>query len=291
MSLETLPVELLEHIIKSAVPPVTDRDTVKERYRILLNFALVSWRWTRIVQPLLLSTVDLKTWAPLSNLLTTCQSEVTWARLVKAVKLFIGIHGTIDLAALTNLSHLRTLSVWVVKVVFSGGLDKVALPTVETLSTCFSRTEWLTDLSDWRLDLRDFPASLRIVANTSAQLELPFARNEILYAVDMHELVEGINSGFFRGHFPLQDLRHLVLVNYNAYLDDMRDGLRRVSDAIARLPYLKTVFVAIRSLSSTPASQQAFSAYVKDRDITHVELNWDEQYTEGSLIPPQWLDM
>lgn len=211
------------------------------------------------------------------------------------------------------------MSVWGAHVVFTGNIEHTVLPALQILSTCYGswdhsarailaprhlpklqglafhdgpgNTEWFPDLRDWHPDLQAFPPFLRIVASTTARLILRESQHVVLYDLMLSKLLLALDAGYFVNGLWPQDVRHLLLTYDKGSWDYYTDGLEQILDTAKRLPQLETLGVALDFLHSTPTSRKAFSAYIKQHKIKHFSLKWCGQFTNGSLVPPQWLEM
>ncbi|BGP03541.1 Proteophosphoglycan ppg4 [Rhodotorula toruloides ATCC 204091] len=341
MSIETLPVELLNHIIEAAAPPVTTSDTVEERYRTLLACSLVSRRWVRVAQRLLFAEAAFPTSPAAQAFLATTADHPHFANHVRLFKVYelgrlndaasfrsfrslrevyVGKLGEIDLAVLTGLHQLETLSVWLAKVTCSGDPASAIFPVLKTLSTCYAywvdrarqviSPDHLPALCGlafyhqyadgqsrsginrrvWRVDLSAFPPSLRLAVSTTARYTCD-RRHKVLHETEVDDLYEALDAGYFENGSRPADLEHLRITQVCDVADGHADGHKQLLVLLKQMPKIKSLFICSKELTSTDASLRHFAEYVRQRGIRHIELESDNQHLEGSLILPQWMEM
>lgn len=146
----------------------------------------------------------------------------------------------------------------------------------------------MMELSNWQPDLSTFPPSLRIVASTTSRFIRDEVERTVLYETSLLSLPKDLMEWVFQNGIRPQDLHHLLLDVDDEDFDDILDN---ACDMIKKLQKLETPFVAVKPLSSSASNRQAFADYIKKRSIRYIELDWNQQYAEGSLMPPQWLEM
>jgi hypothetical protein len=104
-------------------------------------------------------------------------------------------------------------------------------------------------------------------------------------------LTDDLENGICHNGIRLEDLRHLLLGDDGDYSEQIDDNLADVVNMTKKLPKLETLFIALERFTSSTSSRQAFANCVKKRGIRYIELDWSNQHLEGSLVPPQWLEM
>ncbi|BGP03564.1 hypothetical protein NBRC10513v2_007297 [Rhodotorula toruloides] len=341
MSIETLPVELLNHIIEAAVPPVTNRDTVNERYDTLITSSLVSRRWRRLAQRAMFAEAGLMAPRAAQAFLATTAEYPHFANHVRLFKVYhfgkvtdassfrsfrslrevyVGRGGEVDLAILAGLPQLETFSVWLALVTCTGNPASTIFPALRILSSCFAEwddrarqlispahfpaiqglalyhddtaggSEWGVERRQWTADFSAFPPSLRLVVSISTQYILDM-QHEVLHETDVGGLYDALDAGNFVNGLRVADVQHLRISELCYDMEGQEDGFEHLLRLVKQMPQLKSLSISSKEMPSTDASLREFIKCVKQRGIRYVELEHDDQHQEGSVVPPQWLEM
>ncbi|BGP27722.1 hypothetical protein Rt10032_c13g5070 [Rhodotorula toruloides] len=336
MSIKTLPVELLELIIEAAVPPVTNSDAVKERYRTLRACSLISRTWRCVAQPILFDSMYLGKTSPVDQraVLATLRRSQNLAARVRVFKVFdmrnktrecdgemvevmrelsaveeiyLCSPGTLDLALFAATSSLQHLSIYAGRLTSSTSTIR-ALPRLRTLSLC--GCDWLGPAKPvlapshlpalcalaylysptWQPDLAIFPPTLRVVSNYNLRPRHGDTSDSTLYENRFDIVMESSAEISIADSLNAPVVRHLLFTDI--YAPDPVDSLAQLIARDPALRHLETVYISLansHAAGDCAGAKAALHLLAERRGFRVVELEWEGQFLEGSLIPPIFL--
>ncbi|CDR46324.1 RHTO0S12e03026g1_1 [Rhodotorula toruloides] len=247
-------------------------------------------------------------------------TDATFRSFRSLREVYVGKGGKVDIAILAGLPQLEIFSVWLALVTCTGNPASTIFPALRILSSCFAEwddmarqlfspahlpaiqglalyhddraggSEWGLERRPWTADFSAFPPSLRLVVSISTQYILD-TRHEILHETDIGELYDALDAGIFVNGLRVADVQHLRIFEICYDMEGQEDGYEQLRHLVKQMPQLKSLFISNEEMPSTDASLRDFIKYVKQRGIRYVEMGHDDQHLEGSVIPPQWLEM
>ncbi|BGO95708.1 hypothetical protein NBRC10512_007406 [Rhodotorula toruloides] len=336
MSIETLPVELLEHIIEAALPPITSSDTVSARYNTLRTCCLVSQTWRSVAQPLLFDSMHLGKTSPMNHgaVLGTLRRSQKLARRVQVFKVFdmrnmtrecddemvaimrelsaveeiyLCSPGTLDLALFADIPSLQHLSIYAGRFT-SSAFTTCPFPRLRTLSLC--GCDWLESAKPvlapahlpslcalaylysptWQPDLAIFPPSLRVVSNYNLRPTHGDTSDRTLYENRFDIVMETSEEISIADSLNAPVVRHLLFTDI--YAPDPVDSLAQLVARDPALRHLETVYISLansHAAGDCAGAKAALDHLANTRSFRIIELEWEGQFLEGSLIPPTFL--
>lgn len=116
-------------------------------------------------------------------------------------------------------------------------------------------------------------------------------QHEVLHETDVGGLYDALDAGNFVNGLRVADVQHLRISELCYDMEGQEDGFEHLLRLVKQMPQLKSLFISSKEMPSTDASLREFIKCVKQRGIRYVELEHDDQHQEGSVVPPQWLEM
>lgn len=156
------------------------------------------------------------------------------------------------------------------------------LPALEALAYLYSST--------WEPDLAVFPRSLRIVSNYNHRPRHGDTSDTTLYEIRFDTVLETPEDVSLTETLDTPLIRHFAFTDIYA-----ADPVASLAHLIAQDPSLQNLETVYISLANTDAAEDcagvkaALHRLATTRGFRVIELEWEGQFLEGSLIPPMFL--